>query len=168
MEKAQLKILGGLFHKKLKDALLQKYPFAPGFKGDAYGKGRNKKYSGSGPITATGSLLKGIDVVITDDSIEVYLPKHWRNVDEGRKPGTYVPIKPLQEWAKLKLGLSDKEAKSAAFGISKNIYKFGVRPTYFYSDALDGMEEIFDKEIPELMGLDIEDLIDNLLEKTLE
>lgn len=168
MNQTELKILGNIFHKKLKDALLMDYPFAPGFNGDAYGKGRNPKYRGSGPIKATGSLLKDIEIKTTEDAIEVYLPKHWRYVDEGRKPGKYVPIGPLEEWARIKLGLSGKEAKSAAFGISKNIYKFGIAPTYFYSDALDGMEQILDDKIPELVGIDIEDFIDNLLEKTLE
>ena len=85
-----------MFQKQLKDALLMDYPFAPGFSGGAYGKGRDPKYKGSGPINATGSLLNGIEIKTTEDSIEVYLPKHWRYVDEGRKPGTYVPIKPVR------------------------------------------------------------------------
>ncbi len=168
MNQTELKILGNLFQKKLKDALLMDYPYAPGFNDNAYGKGRNPKYKGSGPIKASGSLLNDIEIKTTDDSIEVYLPKHWRYVDEGRKPGKYVPIKPLIEWATIKLGLSGKEAKSAAFGISKNIYKFGIKPTYFYSNAIDGIEEMLDDKIPELVGIDIEDFLDNLLEKTLE
>ena len=109
------------------------------------------------------------------------LRKHTKAIRENQLPvacmlaGLHgIPIdlslrmEPLIEWATIKLGLSGKEAKSAAFGISKNIYKFGIKPTYFYSNAIDGIEEMLDDKIPELVGIDIEDFLDNLLEKTLE
>ena len=37
----------------------------------------------------------------------------------GRQPGTYTPIAPLQKWAMIKLGLDEKQALGMAFAVSK-------------------------------------------------
>lgn len=171
MEK-ELKILAKRFNKIILDTLNQNYPYAPGYNGQAYSQGRNGQYRGEGPINASGGLRNGIEVKVEkeneQDVINVYFPDYWRNVDEGRRPGKYVPIKPLEAWAKIKLGLSGKEARSAAFGISKNIQKFGIRPTYFYSNAIDGIEKLLDDKLGDIadeVSVEFEDFIDNLFEK---
>jgi hypothetical protein len=57
-------------------------------------------------------------------------------VEYGTEPH-FPPIEPLVRWAHLKLGLGDKEAKKAAWGIAKTIAKEGTEPRSFFRDALD-------------------------------
>lgn len=45
-------------------------------------------------------------------------------VDEGRKPGSYPPIRAIADWARVK-GIS----KDAVFPIARSIFKFGIKPT---------------------------------------
>jgi len=168
----QIKVISKLIEDEFKKALLLKtYPFAPGFNNDAYGKGRDKKYRGTGDKKASGGLFNSIKVDFDknegDGSFILYMNDYWTTVDEGRKPGKYVPISPLKKWASLRLGLSDKEATGAAFGISKNIYKFGIAPTYFYEEAVTQTEKILEGPIGDMLGKTIEDILDNLLEKTI-
>jgi|TARA_R110000782_G_scaffold33087_1_gene80198 hypothetical protein len=45
-------------------------------------------------------------------------------VDEGRKPGSYPPIRAIADWVRVK-GIS----KDAIFPIARSIFKFGIKPT---------------------------------------
>lgn len=47
------------------------------------------------------------------------------------------PVEPLMAWAHRKLGLGDKEARKAAWGIAKTIEKEGTDPRPFFRDALN-------------------------------
>ena len=91
---------------------------------------------------------------------------YWRTVNFGREPGKYVPIKPLVEWATLRIkGLKDdKEAKSVAFGISKNIFKFGIRPTNFYDNAYNIFDDLYRSKVDEY----IEDKVFQFFEQLVE
>ena len=165
----QIKTITKLIEDEFKKALLLKeYPYAPGFNEDAYSNGRNSKYSGVGDKKSSGGLLNSIrcEYDETQGAFLLYMADYYKNVDEGRQPGKYVPIGPLERWANLRLGLSGKEAKSAAFGISKNIYKFGIAPSYFYTNAVEAMESILTGPMLDMVGVGIEEILDNLLEKT--
>ena len=61
-------------------------------------------------------------------------------------------------------GLDEKEALGAAFGISKNIYKFGIAPTHFYDIAAEEMINIMEEVGAEALGVDVE----TFFEKTIE
>jgi len=80
------------------------------------------------PKKATGRLVQSFNYRLRDTALaiqtEIYALDYLKYVDEGRKPGTYPPIKPLLQWARVK-GLPD----GVAYGAQKNIYKYGIKPT---------------------------------------
>jgi hypothetical protein len=166
----QIKTITKLIQDNFRDSLMSKYPYAPGYNGDAYGNGRNPKYRGEGNKRSSGSLYNSINVEWSESegAFLLYMNDYYTNVDEGRKPGKYVPISPLEKWASLTLGLSGKEAKGAAFGISKNIYKFGIAPTYFYTEAVETMDTKLDGPMGDMIGVDIEEILDNIMDKIIE
>lgn len=46
------------------------------------------------------------------------------------------PVAPISKWARKKLGLSEKEARSAAWAIAKKISSEGTEPQPFFRDAI--------------------------------
>lgn len=84
----------------------------------------NKPY----PKVASGSLINSINYRLQDtaNGINVILlaNDYLKYVDEGRRPGTYPPIRAIQRWVAIK-GIKPE----AAWAIRKNIYKFGIKPT---------------------------------------
>ena len=92
---------------------------------------------------ASGTLARSVQVAILKqnsgiDSLLIMMEDYGRYVQQGRKPGKFVPIKPLLQWIKDR-NLKGRDKKtgryitdlSFAFGISRNIKKFGVRPADF-------------------------------------
>lgn len=77
---------------------------------------------------ATGKLIRSLNYKLKDDGQNIAIILESENylkfVDEGRKRGTYPPIRPLIQWVSVR-GLP----KSAAYAIQKSIYKFGIPPT---------------------------------------
>lgn len=59
-------------------------------------------------------------------------------VDYGTEPHM-PPVEPLINWAKNKLGLSDKEAKRVAWAIATEISKYGTKPRPFFRNAVDSV-----------------------------
>ena len=84
----------------------------------------NKPY----PKVASGSLINSINYRLQDTAngiqVQLLANDYLQYVDQGRKPGTYPPIRAIQRWVSIK-GLP----KDAAWGIRQNIYKFGIKPT---------------------------------------
>ena len=84
---------------------------------------------------ASGRLIKSIDYRLTETAYELNFfinsEDYLTYVDQGRKRGSYPPIKEIAKWVSLK-GLP----KSAAFPIANKIYKFGIKPT----NVLDKVE----------------------------
>ena len=151
---------GSRFSRELKARLLANYKYAPGFEGDAYSNGRNANYQGEANKIATGGLYNSIAWEATDDGFVLLMNRYWEWVNYGRQPGSYAPITPLEDWATLK---GFENPRSAAFGISKNLYKFGIAPTYFYDDALDILEAQFNESLEDQFGKSFQDFIDNLV-----
>jgi len=88
---------------------------------------------------ATGRLINSIDYRLREDANNIFIViesvDYLKWVDEGRKRGTYPPIRPLIQWANIK-GLP----KSAAYGIQKNIFKFGIKPTRVIQRVINEFE----------------------------
>jgi hypothetical protein len=59
----------------------------------------------------------------------------------------FPPIEPIQAWAKRKLGLTDEEAKKAAWAICKTIEKEGSEPRPFFRDAIEATKSKFKGEL---------------------
>ena len=77
---------------------------------------------------ASGSLVNSINYRLqnTANGINVVLlaNDYLKYVDEGRRPGTYPPIRAIQRWVAIK-GIKPE----AAWAIRQNIFKFGIKPT---------------------------------------
>jgi len=164
-----MKKLAGAFEVALKNALAKPYPYAPGFN-------KSRPSQGFRNMTKqTGSLYKSINVSFNPETNEILVDMldYWRYVNDGRKPGKYVPIAPLMRWIRAKgfnknktTGKFEKfNIKGVAFGISANIKKFGIAPTYFYDEAFNEFEKMFEDEAVIAVGIDIENFFERVLEK---
>lgn len=164
----EMKRLAALFQETLKKQLAKPYPYAPGYNGQRKTQGfRDMKKK-------TGSLYNSIRATFDpeSDQIKVVMLEYWKYVNDGRKPGHYVPIKPLMDWIKVKGFNRDTRGrfkkfniKGTAFAISRNIYKFGIRPTNFYDDSFDVFVESFedpDGPISQL-GIDFQEFIKKII-----
>jgi hypothetical protein len=139
--------LAKMFEEALKNNLGKPYPYAPGYSGAKAPTGiRNMKVK-------TGALYNSISVSFDPktNQIKVNMLDYWKYVNDGRKPGKYVPLKPLMDWIKVKGMNRDVKGrfkkfniKGAAFAISTSIKKFGIRPTNFYDDSFDAFIKAFD------------------------
>jgi hypothetical protein len=80
------------------------------------------------PKVASGRLINSIDYRLRETAqgiqFQLLAEDYLQYVDKGRKPGTYPPISAIRKWARIK-GLP----KGAEYGIQKNIFKFGIKPT---------------------------------------
>lgn len=79
---------------------------------------------------ASGELIKSVkyEYIADIDNIELLIKSedYLTYVDQGRRPGKYVPVNALRKWAKLK-GIPEK----AVYPINHKIFKFGIRPLNF-------------------------------------
>ena len=77
---------------------------------------------------ASGALINSLAPRIqsTANEIKVFIESndYLKFVDEGRKAGSYPPIREISRWASLK-GIP----QSAVFPISRSIFKHGIKPT---------------------------------------
>jgi hypothetical protein len=161
--------LAAKFEQNLKQQLAMPYPYAPGYNG-----GRKSKFSGTRNMKVkTGSLYNSIKVSFdpTSNGIKVMMLDYWQNVNDGREPGKYVPLKPLMEWIRTK-GLNKNKKtgkfekfsiKGTAFAISKTIKQFGIRPTNFYDDAREEFAKEFQKEAVQALGIDMQNFFRSII-----
>jgi hypothetical protein len=96
-----------------------------------------KNYLEKNDIKASGNLISSIKHKVYEAtsynlSIQILADDYFKYIEEGRKPGKFVPIKPLSEWVKLK-GLPEE----AVYPINYNIYKYGIKPKPIISKALN-------------------------------
>lgn len=141
----------GIFVQEIRNALeSSQYNYAPGFKLNAYAEGRNSKYSGVGNKIFSRSLYNSVEAVVSGSEFELYMNNYWRYVNDGvpAKPqylegkgggGTSKFIEALLPWVSQKLGVSGPQALGAALAVRRNIWKFGIAPSNFYTIAVDNM-----------------------------
>lgn len=68
-------------------------------------------------------------------------------IDGGRRPGRMPNLGAIEAWAKRRLGLSDKEAKKAAFPIARAIKKRGLKPRQVLSGATQQLADVIQQEV---------------------
>jgi len=77
---------------------------------------------------ASGNLIKSLDYrvgkVMNELNIEIIANEYLQWIDQGRRAGTYPPIRAIANWVRIK-GIDSK----AVFPIARNIFKFGIKPT---------------------------------------
>jgi hypothetical protein len=107
-------------------------------------------------VVATGKLRDSIKykIVETENNIAVYLDAedYWINIEEGRKPGTYPPTKPLKSWIKLK-GLKMNE-----YQLSKSIKTKGIKAKPFFKNTLNETEVNYE-ELEMALKKDIDEML---------
>jgi hypothetical protein len=85
----------------------------------------------------TGELIQSSGFEFKEGVGYVYFSApHAPPTEYGSRPH-YPPIKPLIGWARRKLGLSDKNAKSVAYAIQHKIAKEGTYPMRYLRNAID-------------------------------
>tara|TARA_R110000850_G_scaffold7780_10_gene28530 strand:- start:805 stop:1266 length:462 start_codon:yes stop_codon:yes gene_type:complete len=98
---------------------------------------------------ASGKWIESLEVVVSGGKGIIYGTGYTQYLTKGRTPGARPPINPLKEWAKVKLGVSDKEALNVAFAVATKIANEG---TDIYksggSDLVDGV--ITDKRVRQM------------------
>ena len=158
---------GNILKKEIQRQLDITRTFSLGYNKDAYSNGRKLNYAGNAPKAPFGisPLSKNIDVLWNDEtqSLSILMLSYWKYVNFGRKPGKYVPIGPLEQWAQSK---GFENPRGAAFGISKNIKKFGIQPTNFYGMALDNVADKLTQDFTDNADDMIDTFFDNLFEDT--
>jgi hypothetical protein len=75
-------------------------------------------------------------------------PAYTEQLVKGRGPGKRPPIAPIEKWVEAKLGLSGRQATSAAFAISASMAEKGT--TWFRKGGSDLLEILESKEVYDL------------------
>lgn len=162
--------LSAQFEQALKNNLAKPYPYAPGYFGQKPATGlRNMK-------RRTGSLYKSITVSYDPQKtqMKISMLEYWKYVNDGRQPGTYVPLKPLMAWIRAKGMNRDQKGrfkkfniKGTAIAISKTIQKFGIQPTNFYDDSFDVFINAFKDPngIAAELGIDLRDFLNRIIQQ---
>lgn len=157
------------FQNMIKKSLAEPYPYAPGFANNRPRKGiRDMRRK-------TGALYNSIKVSFNPETnqIKVMMLDYWKFVNDGRKPGKYVPIKPLMDWIRAKGFNKNKQTgkfqkfsiKGTAFAISKSIQRFGIARTNFYDDAFGEFVEKFEDEAVQALGIDMTNFFERIIEE---
>jgi len=94
-------------------------------------KGMRASGNWESKVEAVGNVIRG--------------PRYTEQLTYGRQPGTFAPIAPLKEWAKIKLGLNDRQATSAAYAISHKLKKEGNE--YFKQGGTDLIEYLSSPQV---------------------
>ena len=169
-----MKGLAAAFEENLKRQLAEPYPYAPGYNGS-----RKSQFQGIRNMKVkTGSLYNSIKVSFdpASNQIKVMMLNYWKNVNDGREPGKYVPIKPLMDWIRAKGFNKSKKTgkfqkfniKGTAFAISKTIKQFGIRPTNFYDDARTEFAKEFQKDAVKALGIDMQKFFKSIIVEELK
>jgi hypothetical protein len=100
---------------------------------------------------------------------------YFKNVEEGRKPGSMPPSSAIAKWIKDKpIKLRDSKTgkfksksqaniNSAAFGIALHIKTYGIQPKWFFRDAFKMHHKRLAPEIIKAYGIDSAKMLQNIL-----
>ena len=167
---AAMQELAKKFQQSLKDNLAKPYPYAKGYFGQKPQTGiRNMKKK-------TGNLYNSINVSFDPNTnqMKIRMLDYWKYVNDGRQPGTYVPLKPLMEWIKVKGMNRDTKGrfkkfniKGTAFAISKSIKENGIQPTNFYDDSFDIFLKAFNDPNGPIskLGIDLQTFLTKIIQQ---
>jgi hypothetical protein len=119
------------------------------------------KYQGTSNKVASGKLRDSVTVTSSQNAgvseLQVMMEEYSQWVQSGRLPGKkFVPVGEIEKWIKQR-GLKGRDKKgkfitnrSFAFAITRNINKFGIRPSNFIDVSLEKIME--DQRIVDLIG----------------
>jgi len=117
---------------------------------------------GNSPPIASGNLAKNVKVEWVGDinkgelSLVVKMPDYWYYVNNGRKPGRWPPIAPIDRWVVQKAGFKNVvrdqsgrfvSRKSLVFLIRRSIGLYGYQGTEFLDKAYANTSAIIRDEL---------------------
>lgn len=108
---------------------------------------------GSGPVPGgavnTGNFLRSWKTRQTSRGALLFNNAPYSGVIEGgRRPGSRMPPRaPIQRWAERKLGLSESEARSAAFVIARSVANRGLQARKVMDGVLKQSGQIVAEEV---------------------
>ena len=100
---------------------------------------------------ASGSLSSSLGYIIDNNKLTFQMSSYGTIVNDGRRPGKYVPVDALNAWLKEK-NISLK----FSFVINRAIKNKGIKPTFFFTTAYEKTTE------------DLEQIVDGYIEWLLE
>jgi hypothetical protein len=150
----------------------------------AYGSpgipGALKTRGDSAPI-ATGRLIRDIQVKFVENAqtgfpdLVVDMPKEGLFISEGRRPGRWPPLAPIDRWVLVKQGLRSSirdskgrfiKRKSLVFLIRRSIGKLGYGGNNFlikgYEEAAPVILDLYGEQMAAYIQYQFDQLIDNL------
>ena len=92
---------------------------------------------------ASGILKSGIRAKVEGDSIIIEMEEYWKYLEYGTPPHM-PPVDAIEDWVKVKFGLSGKEGRSVAWAVAFHIKKYGTKPFPFVRVTLE-------KDYPEIL-----------------
>lgn len=107
-------------------------------------------------MNASGDWLNSVEPRAELNRGEIWGLDYTYYLANGRAGGNRPPIAPLVRWVGYKLGLTGKEATSAAFAIATKIAKEG---TDYYPEGTDLIEVLQSKEVAGYINKNIGDYI---------
>jgi|688.fasta_scaffold24707_3 hypothetical protein len=141
--------IGNRFVELIKESLKQKYAFGRGYN-------NNRTSFGMADKIASSTLYNSVESNFDPNTqvLDIVMEYYWFWVDRGRKPSDKMPpIDPILKWTKIR-GLPE----NAAWGIAKNIQKFGYNGSQFFTQvASDKLIEEFELELTEKWGIGIDE-----------
>lgn len=100
-------------------------------------------------MNATGEWLASLEIEIGNDDGKIRGRDYSEQLAQGRRPGKAPPIRQLERWVNAKLGISEPEATSIAFAISKKIAKEGT--TWYKKGGTDLIEVLSEPKTIQFM-----------------
>lgn len=110
---------------------------------------------------ASGALINSISYKLKETAgiiqYQLISNDYLEWVDQGRRPGSYPPIRAISDWVRVK-GIS----KDAVFPIARSIYKFGIEPTNVIRDTMNEIRTspTLNKKYEETLEEQLEKLIE--------
>jgi hypothetical protein len=178
MEEQTLNEIANLLTQSLKKQLEIKRPAT------AYGSpgipGRPKSRGFSAPI-ASGRLIKDIQVKFVPNQgnefpdLVVEMPIEGQFINDGRRPGKWPPLQPIDNWVKIKQGLRGSirdekgrfiKRKSLVYLIRRSIGLYGYGGTDFiikgFLEVAPELSELYGDQAVEIIQLQLNQFIDSL------
>ena len=121
---------------------------------------------------ATGELISSIRPMtpeLADGTFEcsLSLAPHWKDVENGRRPGKFPPVDNILEWVKAKpqlvrpnrLDRKEISPKQLAFLVARKIANKGIQPGNQLEEAMDIVYTRWRDRIDAAITADIEDYL---------
>jgi hypothetical protein len=138
---------------------------------------------GVSPPIASGRLIREIGVKFVNNpdtglpEAQLVMPIEGQFVSEGRRPGRYPPIAPIDKWVIQKKGLTGArdlkgkfiKRKSLVYLIRRSIGLYGYGGNDFiikgYNEVAPQILELYGEYVAGFVQFEIDQLIDNLLKR---